>query len=389
MAAAADTSVCVFSSTQTGAPSLSNVAGNLIAVLDACLVNGWGLVTCDSVVIAEGVGTATINSGHAAIADGVVLFAGATGTLADVNGRRKVKSITAATVAFDAADLADGTVTGTITMKIAPAGWTKAFSGTNLAAYKSANVQASGTHLYVDDTTTTYASVRGYESMTSISTGTGQTPTTAQASVSCWWKSTSATASRWWVIANDRFMYIGIATGTASYPNAFLIVGCGDTESRRPADAYRWVLISLNMTSVGSPAGAVNPIGLQSASNGLRYMPRSWTGVASAITVSLTWMDASVASSGSGHPTLGRPYPNPADNAIISSKIHLVESSGAYRSALPGCYATPQTTGSLIDSDTPIDDLPVPGRRSLYKQWAYGVSTPAGLFFDVTGPWGA
>ena len=49
-----DTTVKHFDSTMTGAPTLANVAGNLLAVLDACLVDGFGLKTVDSLVVASG-----------------------------------------------------------------------------------------------------------------------------------------------------------------------------------------------------------------------------------------------------------------------------------------------------------------------------------------------
>ena len=40
-----DTTVKVFQNTDTGAPTLNAIVGNLISVLDACLVNGYGSVT--------------------------------------------------------------------------------------------------------------------------------------------------------------------------------------------------------------------------------------------------------------------------------------------------------------------------------------------------------
>jgi hypothetical protein len=44
------------------------------------------------------------------------------------------------TLTFDAPGISDQTATGTISLKLAGAGWSKAFTGTNLAAYKSNNV---------------------------------------------------------------------------------------------------------------------------------------------------------------------------------------------------------------------------------------------------------
>jgi len=54
-----DTSVVYFDSTMTGAPALSGTAGTLIGLLDACLQDGFGGVTLDSLVVASNVATAT------------------------------------------------------------------------------------------------------------------------------------------------------------------------------------------------------------------------------------------------------------------------------------------------------------------------------------------
>lgn len=382
MAAAADTSVCVFSSVQTGAPSLSNVAGNLIAVLDACLVNGWGLVTCDSVVISGGVGTATINAGHAAIEGSVVLFAGATGGLAALNGRRKVKGVGTYAVTFDAADLADGTATGTITLKIAPAGWTKAFSGTNLAAYKSSNAQASGCLLRVDDTTTTYASVRGIETMTDINTYSGVIPTTTQQATNCFVKSSSATAKPWRIFANDRAVYLAIAPD-ASYPTAFILYGFGDSIPRRAGDAWRFFLCAANSSAI-SLSPSYNPLPV--AAGGTyhsKYMARSYSALGSAVAVTQVWMD-SANQSGSGYG--GRSFPNGPDNGIDYTQVRVLEGSN-YRATLPGIYAAPQAIGAGIADWAILKDVPGLSGSLLYQQWAVDSGSRGGVFFDITGPW--
>ena len=81
-------SVKSFYSTMTGAPRLTGEAGKLIGVLDTCLINGFGSVTLDSVVIADGVATATDNSGHGFVDYAVVLIEGA--TPAGVNGEKRI-----------------------------------------------------------------------------------------------------------------------------------------------------------------------------------------------------------------------------------------------------------------------------------------------------------
>lgn len=50
------TAVKFFHSEMPSAPVLSGTAGSLLAILDACLVNGWGLMTATSVVVSGGGG---------------------------------------------------------------------------------------------------------------------------------------------------------------------------------------------------------------------------------------------------------------------------------------------------------------------------------------------
>ena len=58
--------------TDAGVPQLSGTAGALITVLDACLVNGYGSVTLDSITVTSNVATCTKSTGHGFTALGTV-----------------------------------------------------------------------------------------------------------------------------------------------------------------------------------------------------------------------------------------------------------------------------------------------------------------------------
>lgn len=81
----ADFTVKYFNSGMTGAPQISNNWGDLVTMLDACLVNGFALKAIDTLTCVDGLATATISAGHAmrwgrqrrAPAGGVVRGAGA------------------------------------------------------------------------------------------------------------------------------------------------------------------------------------------------------------------------------------------------------------------------------------------------------------------------
>lgn len=383
------TSVKYFHNGMSGAPSLAKVAGNLISVLDACLVDGFGLQTANSVTVSGGVGTATLPSNMVCSKGMVLLFAGATGTYVALNGERKVTADSTATVVqFDATGLADGTVSGTVTVKFAPAGWVKAFSGTNEAAYKSANVQASGSYLKVTDTATTVATVRGYEAMSSLSSGTGIFPTVVQATNSYWPKSDSAAVKNWYIIANDKFFYFGVAY-RSDYTTGYALYGFGDIIPKRSADPYRATLFAVNTDPTASGlylSDSYQPVACTTAGNNLRYAQRSYTGLVNPAALTPNWLDQSVQSgrSGSG----GRTFPNPADNGIFFSPFLLLEGSG-FRGELPGCFAAPQNTKDSIAHATRIDSVPNFQRDVMYFQLMYQ-NTPVwgGVFFDLTGPWG-
>jgi hypothetical protein len=97
-----DTSVKYFHSGLTGAPVLSGTAGSLVAVLDACLVNGFAVSAVASLVVASNIATATISGGHSAEVGSVVLVSGATPS--GLNSEKKVLSVGAGntTLTFDA-----------------------------------------------------------------------------------------------------------------------------------------------------------------------------------------------------------------------------------------------------------------------------------------------
>ena len=130
----------------SGAPVLSGTAGTLIAVLDACLVNGFGSVTLNSLVVQNNVATATVSGGHGfAMIVGVNNVSPGVGpvvridgaTPAALNGDWRLASVpNSTTFTFAAEGIPDQTATGTITAKRAPAGWAKAFGGANKAAYQ-------------------------------------------------------------------------------------------------------------------------------------------------------------------------------------------------------------------------------------------------------------
>lgn len=243
-----DSSVKYFDSSMSGAPVLSGTAGSLINLLDAGLINGFGSVTLNSLVISGGVATGTVSGGHDfqmivginAVSPGVgpvILIGGATPS--ELNAEWRLSGATSTTFTFDVA-LPNQTATGTITAKRASAGWIKAFSGTNTAAYSRPSLEATDMLLSVDDTPAQYPALMMYESMTGALVGTGPAPT----SNSLWLTKSSVASSTerlWRLIADDRaFYFMGKPDGANWSVASFF----GDVNKYKSTDQYHCLLVS-------------------------------------------------------------------------------------------------------------------------------------------------
>lgn len=209
-----------YHSDMPGAPVLSGTAGTLIHVLDACLVDGWDVRAINTLTVANGIATAQISAGHFYGEGDVIRVAGA--TPAALNGDWRLASVTGSTAVWsvDGLGIPDGSATGTITAMRAPAGWEKVFAATNKAVYRSLrHAEHNGLLLYVDDSTGTAAQAYGYESMTSIDTGTARFPAAAQSAENWWGKSSVLDAtSRSWVVVADAKRFTYCPRPNSSYP---------------------------------------------------------------------------------------------------------------------------------------------------------------------------
>lgn len=396
------TSVKHFHSAMTGAPVLNGVAGSLIAVLDACLVNGFGLQTATSVTVASGIATATFPSGHSFEPDTVALFAGA--TPAGLNGEKRILSTSTNTVTFSATGIADGAATGTITAKLAPAGWEKAFSGTNLGAFRSLGVESTRMYLRVDDTGTTNTRVVGYETMSDVNTGVGPFPTATQISGGGWWpkaNAANATARAWTLIADSKgFKFhihtLGAAVGSVNHGVSGCIWGFGDFSPLKPGDAYACSLQcstsdqSTN-TNGGGGIGHIEYCNSPSPNSG-PYFPRSFTAIGGAVSGTHAPSEnfSSGAASGSANQPQAPTYPNGPNNGLFFATKLLLEPNVCRRGIDRGVYVVPQNCHAYFNWRDKIDGQ---GELAGRKLLAIKCGSPAGAtsqgvaFIDITGPW--
>ncbi|MFZ2990901.1 hypothetical protein [Ideonella sp.] len=393
----------VFHSGMSGAPVLSGAAGAGIAILDACLINGFGLVSIDNLVIAGGVGTITRSAGMPFERDVMLLIAGVTGGAAAANGERRVLSVATNSATIDCTGIADQTATGSITAKLAPAGWVKEFAGSNLAVYKMSDVTSLGMRLRVDDTATTVMRVVGYESMSDINTGTGPFPTNAQIAGGGYWEKSGAagaTARNWCVIADERAVYWwAVPNAVTSVTSQGVLRGFGDMVPRKSTDAYAaflqcdQIVMVTSATNVGDFGdGTRVPLVTCTA-------PRSWTGLGSSVFLG-QYMESrrgngTNVKSGS---TAALIYPNSCDNALDLDRVLATEADLSTRGFFPGLLHCPQQVGFAFASFDKLDGQgSLAGRRLMALRCGapggttQNSTTGAGsfgvVFFDISGGW--
>lgn len=393
MTSPVDTTAKHIHSGMAGAPVLSGTAGAQIAVLDAFLSTGFGLQNVTSLVVVGGVATASVPATPSAGVNAVILVAGA--TPAGLNGEQRVTAVSGNTVSWATA-VADGAATGgAITLKVAPLGWTKAFVGANLAAYKSADPLSSGMVLRVDDTGTKNARVVAYESMSDINTGIKPFPADAQAAGGYYWpksRTADSTARPWYAFGDARGFYLCINPGTSA--DHSIIVFFGDPNCCKSGDAYGAVLHGMPADYTDYAGVVAQCLGYSCKGGGYGAVARGSNALGgSQLTLHVGTLHIGNGDSYSGYGAYSLlEYPNKADNGLLFCKVAEIDNVGL-RSTLPGLYHVPQ--GKACDAFSPLGtelatgDLDGhtmmalrPGAPSYAAAGNYGV-----VFFDVTGPW--
>lgn len=401
------TDVKIFRSTDGGAPTLNGAAGALSSLLHACLVTGYNIQSPSGITRNGTTVTVTFSSAHGYVVHQVVNISGA--NEADYNGNFRITSVTTNTLTFELASGVTPTTpaTGTFASKVAPAGWTRPYSDTNKAVFKPSDAAATGCCLRIDDTNaaTRRSVVRGYVSMTDLDSGTEPFP----ASQSLYWhKSTDDATSRvWFVAADSRLFYLGMANGGTSYADLHLF---GDIVSYKPGDAYHCVL-----SGSTSPSSDTTPGSLMAK---VSYAPnlyatssivvaRGYGAVANApyplgtIGVVSGSVNTSTAPANYSQPIGNNlpAYPHAVDNGIVFGNLFFLEYGAVYvvRGYPPGLYDPWHAPVATYNVPLILTDVPSANRRAIawaaraYNQsggtYWYTNSSQGVALIDITGPW--
>ena len=418
-----DLTVKYFSSGMAGAPQIANNWGDLVTMLDACLVNGFALKAIDTLTFADGIATATISSGHAYRPFQVVEIAGA--EQPEYNGSFRVltTTTTAFTYAVTGAPVSPATTTTNLSAKVAPLGWEKPFAGTSKAAYHSKNPQSPQNILLIDNSLKTpnyttgwakWANVGIVEDLSDIDTIVGaqapyepNNPTQNWKQVSGsqwgWYKwyhartgqyesaGDSGGGARNWVLVGDDRLFFLLCTNAAGYGwygrNCYCF---GDLTSFKPGDNYATVLAAddnyWGMSNHWSYPGQYSGYGLVSSLEFTgKVLLRNHTQLGNPVRFGLTSLNTN-----NGQQICGRgptPFPNGSDYSLWLLPTYVRQEDGHMRGILPGMLWMPQDRPY---SDQTIVDNVVgqEGRRFLLVRTQYSSETEgAQIAFDITGPW--
>lgn len=370
-----DTTVKYFDSTMSGDPGdLTNSVGSALAILDACLVDGFGQVTLDSLGVNNNLATGTLSTGHNFTMIGatgpVILIAGATPS--SLNGEWRVTVTGSTTFTFVTSGISNQTATGTITAKRAPAGWESATYATNAKYYRPLDVDSLRFVLSVSDNDNTDPYTSGcYLREGDLSSSNILT--------SIFYLHKSASYPYWSLIADGAAFYLLASNGTVGQGSFFF----GDlTERYDPADGYAAVIgghVAATTLAAATNYGLINS--LRSASNYGANLAKSKAGANGVHAWRVT--HANSAQAVSTYNLIGAGGTSVLGNREIVYPIEVWDgASDVYRGKMPGWH------GSLhgLNGLTGIVEHSGLGRTLKALPLLHNATT-AWQLFDVTGPW--
>ncbi len=379
-----------YDNTMPNALQLTGVAGALNSILKTYLVTGAGAGSVSTLTVSAGVATATYAAGHPFKVGGTALFAGS--TPAALNGLKKVLTARTNAITFAAPGVPDGAATGSITSKLAAAGWSELYPGTaNVLALKPSVPEATGCVVRLDDANAQNARVRAYESMSDASTGSGMFPLDAQVNGGLFWPksgSAGATARPWFLIADERGFYLAVAPQGG---DSYTLLYCGDIASFKSGDAYAYLVTGnqADQTAVSTVPDGCCGYSHRSARGGA-YVARSHTGTGGALAVQRVGghhngptADVYAGAAGYGYGT----YPNGPNSGLMTGSLELF--ALGIRGVLPGLHHPIQDLGGAFASGTIVDGTDdLAGRSLMAIRTGPPASGAAGtVFIDLTGPW--
>ena len=387
--------VMLFRSTDAGAPTLSGTVGSVIAILDACLKDGYN----SKAVTITRVGTtatAACATAHGYAADGLTKVNHSGAAQAEYNGDFKIFNVTTLTYDFTVTGTPATPATGTITAKVAPIGWTKPFSGTNKGVYRSNESTATKMYLRVDDNnpnadTNQTSALRGYEIMTDIDTGIGPFPNVAQMATGIFLNKsyTTGSAVRKWVLVGDGYSFHFFYAQNVNYPDIYRQFFFGDIASEMASDPYGCLIYGDTISSPtsnpenGQGTYIINASGLTTAQTG-HYMARAYGQTGSSIGVGKLSSYSLNSTTVFGNGPI--PFPSPQNNGLYVAPVLIGDPSNIIRGQIKSIYY-PLHSRPLGHGGVSSNFSAMPGHTLYAVATANSANIPGETHVDITGPW--
>lgn len=383
-----------FNSDMTGAPQLTGQAGSEVALLRACLITGFDPKT---VTITQTGGTATVTcNGHGRKVNEVVLHSGANES--GYNGEFRI--IEAATNYFKV--LVDpatpSPATGTITCKLAPAGWSELFapgqSGNvaNVGVFRPAIPHPQNVLQTLDNSPGTssgkWSRWRGYENMVDAVTGTGLFPDSSSTIGLINNKSSTAdsTARSWDLIADDGIFFLHTAWNP-SYLGEYDLSFFGDAGSTKSGDAYCSIVSAAyaeGQSNLGVNIDYSMNYVLTPGNNLGHFIARHWNQTGGARIVGFVGDPGISIYSGSGGLSSSG---NPPNNGLYWAGISVVHNGAIRTKQLPGILQYLHNR-NYSHRELIVNPPGLTGHTLIALRANYASSSGSGMFlYDMTGPW--
>ncbi len=360
-----------------GAPQLKKVNGNINALLFACLVNGFNTVTATATTFSSGNGVIDLPPHGFSVSDTVLITSTNEPTLNNKTARILTSSTGQVTV--NVPGVPNGNVSGTVTLRFAPLGWTRAFSGTNLGAYRQGGSSSTKRFIRVSDgtlsTDTGSFFVRAYENMTAISTGTVPFPTTTQVTgngITCYAVTSQPNTELfpWVIIGTPRcFYFIHGYSGAYTLSSEFVKTDTyfnffGElSRINKPADAFAHLITGTDFPYTPG------------------YLNKATNGTTASIIPTIGGMG------GTGF-NMNLTYPDPADSSykFFDSSLIIQTDNYAIRGTIPGLLTmsnSPINAGALLPCAIVTGISGLSSRvMLLHSEGSSGVSSHGALLLD-------
>ena len=427
-----------FDSSLEGAPTIAYGFGQLVAMLDAVLVNGFNIKAVGTITRVDTTATVHIPLGHAYKVGQIVRIDDV--DQPEYGGEQRVTWVDSNNFRFEVsgAPVTPATTGTAITCRAAPLGWEIVYSAGNKRVYRAPTGLRH--YLRVDNTepvgwvagAPVFGDVKMARDLSDIDALIDYAPYAPGPMHPSWghykWYQKAvgldtsysgacvdpnrSVPNKWWVVGDPRLFYFATdsnATGT-TYGVGKALYAFGEFNSFKPADTWNSLLFAAehyNVDGYGSAsnnkfvgnylAGPENGTFNYQYNNGQLAL-RDVTGMGVPPTVSKVGLNcltndfASLASWTSGKST-GIAYPNLSDFSLMLTPAYLKEhgASKCLRGTLPGMFGVVTEVGENVLPLTIFDTISgMPGRQGIVMDIAGERSsgTPADsgarLVFDIS-----